>query len=446
MICTRPANRIGLLSRTAMAGALAFGVVLGGTLVAPESAIAAKKPKAPKIKLSKGFIAAAQPAQEAINAVVAGDAASEAAAKAALDAAIAAIASDDDKYTAGSLMLNLGNKAKKAEYQRQAIQMMLESGKADPVAAPQLYAAGGDLAFRAKDYASAERYLLKAVELNPTDASLKVLLGETYIANNKVPQGMTLLKGAIAAAKAGGQAAPESWYRRGLASAYKSNSTNDAAEFGAMMMQDHPTSANVGASVQIVRELANYGAQDNLDLMRLMGRANGFLESRDYVEYIQASDPRRLPGETLDVIAAGIAAGKLNATDVFVSDARTQASGRLAADKASLPGYEAEARKASASETTISGAADTLLSYGNAAAAEELYKLALAKPGVDTPRTLTRLGIAQYDQGKYAEAQATFAKVTGPRMALAKLWSGWSAGKAKPPVPAAAPATAAASQ
>ena len=213
-----------------------------------------------------------------------------------------------------------------------------------------------------------------------------------------------------------------------------------------MLIKDYPTSANAGAAVQIVRELANYGAQDNLDLMRLMGRSNGYLESRDYVEYIQASDPRRLPGETLDVIAAGVAAGKLRAADVFVADAKTQASGRLAADKASLAGYEADARKASATETTISGAADTLLSYGKAAEAEELYKLALAKSGVDTNRALTRLGIAQYDQGKYAEAQASFAKVTGPRMALAKLWAGWAQGKAKPAAPAPAPAAAPASE
>lgn len=437
------ANRLGLISHAALAGALALGVTMGAAIVAPGTALAAK---APKVKLSKGFIAAAQPAQTAINAVVAGDAATESAAKSAIDAAIAAIAGDDDKYTAGSLLLSLGNKSKKAEYQRQGIQMMLESGKADSTTAPQLYSAAGDLAFRAKDYATAERYLLQAVELSPNDPSLKVLLGETYISNNKVAEGMALLRGAITSAAASGQPAPESWYRRGLGSAYKAKSVNDAAQFGAMLIKDYPTSANAGAAVQIVRELANYGAQDNLDLMRLMGRSNGYLESRDYVEYIQASDPRRLPGETLDVIAAGVAAGKLRAADVFVADAKTQASGRLAADKASLAGYEADARKASATETTISGAADTLLSYGKAAEAEELYKLALAKSGVDTNRALTRLGIAQYDQGKYADAQASFAKVTGPRMALAKLWAGWAQGKAKPAAPAPAPAAAPASE
>lgn len=442
MTTTRTANRFGLLSRPALAVALAFGVTIGSAIIAPDTAYAAKEAKAPKLKLSKGFIAAAQPAQAAVNAVVAGDAATEGAAKAAVDAAVAAVSAPDDKYTAGSLLLALGNKAKKAQYQRQGIQMMLDSGKADAAQAPQLYAAAGDLAFRAKDYGAAQQYLQRAIELNNTDPSLKVLLGETYIANNQTAQGMGLLKSAVQESKASGQQVPESWYRRLLGSAYKAKSLDDTGEFGAMLIRDYPTSGNVGAAVQILREVANYGSQETLDLMRLMGRSNGYLEPRDYVEYIQASDPRRLPGETLDVINAGVAAGKLRAADVFVSDAKAQATGRLAADKASIAGYEADARKAAASEMTISGAADTLLSYGRAAQAEDLYKLALAKPGVDANRALTRLGIAQFDQGKYADAQASFAKVTGPRMALARLWSGYAASKANP-VAAAAPAPAA---
>ena len=43
----------------------------------------------------------------------------------------------------------------------------------------------------------------------------------------------------------------------------------------------------------------------------------------------------------------------------------------------------------------------------------------VAVPGV---RCATVLGIAQYDQGKYAEAKANFEKVTGPRQAVARLW------------------------
>ena len=40
------------------------------------------------------------------------------------------------------------------------------------------------------------------------------------------------------------------------------------------------------------------------------------------------------------------------------------------------------------------------------------------------------MGIAQIDTGDYTGAQATFAKITGPRVPLAKLWTIYAAEKA----------------
>ena len=42
---------------------------------------------------------------------------------------------------------------------------------------------------------------------------------------------------------------------------------------------------------------------------------------------------------------------------------------------------------------------------------------------------LIRLGIAQVDQGKYADAQANFAKVTDARAPIAQLWSAYAKNK-----------------
>ena len=68
-------------------------------------------------------------------------------------------------------------------------------------------------------------------------------------------------------------------------------------------------------------------------------------------------------------------------------------------------------------------AGDVYLSLGSWAEAEEMYALALQKGGVDRDRTLTRLGIAQAQQGKKAEAKATFAQVGGARVPVARMWS-----------------------
>ena len=76
-------------------------------------------------------------------------------------------------------------------------------------------------------------------------------------------------------------------------------------------------------------------------------------------------------------------------------------------------------------------AGDAFISYDDPAKAEAFYQIAMTKPGVDMGRVLTRLGIAQADQGKYADAQATFAKVEGVRKPIAQLWLIYVTQKAK---------------
>ena len=98
--------------------------------------------------------------------------------------------------------------------------------------------------------------------------------------------------------------------------------------FGAGLIQAEPTQKNWSLLIEVVQRVANYPSQDELDLMRLMGRTHSYAEKQDYLEYIQAADARRLPGEVLDVIAAGIASGMLSTSDQSVADAKAIAAGR----------------------------------------------------------------------------------------------------------------------
>jgi len=433
-------------------------------------AIAAKKDKGPKLEFSKGFVAVAGPAQTAFqnaakkseveaaraqltSALQSGNEQQIAAARAAMNAALSeelgmldkvfgAIEKDDDRFLAGNLAINLGNVAQDPSIQRRGIKAMIASGKAEPDQLPRFNAVAGQLAYQAGDYAEAHQYLQKAVDAGFTDNNSEVILAEAYMSDNMAPQGLAVLKQAIESRKASGSLAPDSWYRRGLISAYKAGMVDDTANFGAMLIRDYPNPSNIGAAVTILREIGGFNSQETLDLMRLMGRTKSYAEERDYVEYIQAADPRRLPGEVLQVIDAGIAAKKLNPSDTFVSDARTQASDRAKSDRASLASYASDARKPGATIATVTGAADALLSYGEAAQAEELYKAALGKAGADEAQVLTRLGIAQIDQGKYAEAEATLGKVTGKRSSIAKLWAAYAAEQAAAGTSAPAPAPA----
>jgi hypothetical protein len=130
------------------------------------------------------------------------------------------------------------------------------------------------------------------------------------------------------------------------------------------------------------------------------------------------------PGEAVRIAEQGIATGALKPEDTFVKDVLAQARPRAVADKSSLPGLAKEAAAAPTGKVALA-AADTFLSYGDPAKADELYTLALTKGGIDAEkdRVLTRLAIAQIDEAKYTDAKANLAKITGPRAPIAQLWA-----------------------
>lgn len=419
-------SRGTLVSRFGLAVALALGAA-GGMAVTAAPAIAKTKEAAPK--LSKEFQALAGPLQTELGK--AKDQASAAALKPKVEAALAAAQTPDDKFFAGNFAVQAGQAAKDNGMLRAGLEAIIASGKITGVDLGKYNFFLGGILYDAKDYTGARTAFNNAIASGYTENDVQALLAETYFGANDNAQGMTVLSSAIAARKAAGNPAPKEWYVRGLSVAYKAKQYDQAFGFGSALVEAYPSTDNWGDAIGLARTAGRFQAQETLDLMRLMERTGSLRDTSDYAEYLQAADARRAPGEVLKVLEEGLAAGKLQASDVFVSENRTVAQGRLAADKASLPALERDASAASATVATVMAAGDAYLSYGENAKAEGFYKVALAKPGVDADRALTRLGIAQFDQGKFADAQASFAKVNGVRKPIAQLWGIYAAQKAK---------------
>lgn len=346
--------------------------------------------------------------------------------KAAVEQTVAVAANLDDKYLSGQLMLALGSMALDPSTQRRGIQLQLDSGKIGAAEKPKYLMVLGNLAMDQKDYAGARASFQAASEAGAVPGDALISLADAYIKDNQTAAGLKVLQSAVVKSGAG---APEGWMRYGIATAYKAKLPIDAAMFSNELVSMYPTKENWSLAIAVVRDLNGYQGHDQLDLLRLMQRTDSYSEERDYVEYVQAATKRGMPGEALKIIEAGVAAGKLKPSDQFVIDAKKESSGRVGADRASLPTQERDARGPKGTALTITAAADTFLSYDMAAKAEELYGLALAKPGVDATRVYLRLGIAQTDQGKYAEAQASLAKVTDARAPIAQLWSAYAKAK-----------------
>jgi hypothetical protein len=353
---------------------------------------------------------------------------------------VAAATTPLDKLKAGELTRNVGVLKNDTAMQHKGLVMMIDSGAAQPASLGQLQWLAGVTAYQSGDYNGAIKYIKPAYDGGYRDQQgmIDKVLADAYKRTNNSGAALALSTDEIAKAKAAGTKPSETALRTALQAAYDAKQAGPATDLSAQLVEYYPNPESWKSAFQVTRAINSLGAQEDLDIARLMARTGSLSTRGDYLAYIQDADPRRLPGESLKIIDQGVSSGKLSASDA--AEYRSLAQGRVTADRNALPSYEKDARAGSATFASINGAADAFLSYDQPAKAEELYKLALSKASAgDKDRVLTRIGIAQADQGKYAEAQSTFAQITSPaRQPVAKLWTAYVKGKSNPAAPAAA--------
>ena len=341
-----------------------------------------------------------------------------------MQAVEAAAVSPDERLGAGQLAVNLGGYLDDVPMRQRGVKLMLESGRLDAAKVSEFQFYLGNFAYSNKDFATASSALAAAVAAGYTAPEAGELMVDAYSRAGQPAQGLTLLKQAVAAKRAAGQPVPEGWLKRANVIAYNAKLPAESMDWALTQVELYPSNFNWLGSSQLVRRFGNYGPNETIDLFRLMIRSGALdndpkLVGNEYREYIQTADPRRLPGEVIKAIDKGTASGAISGP--FITESRTLANGRMAADKASLPAAAAKAAASSSGLDALS-TGDAYLNYGEAAKAEGLYKMALGKSGIDKDRVLTRMGIAQYDQGNYAGARASFKQVGGARTPLARLW------------------------
>jgi tetratricopeptide (TPR) repeat protein len=416
----RTATR-GFGSALTLAIALAGGAaVVTAATAAPAAAQRGGRNAAPQTQNSEAFVTAYQPVAAIVNA----EGGDLAAAKAQIAGVVAAIQTPDDRNAAGNLILTLGNKLKDTQLQRQGLELMVASGKVDPAQLGQFQFFIGSLAYDAKDWPVARAALQAAVAAGYTETDPRPMIAETYFGDNQAAQGLDFLKGLVEENVAAGRPVPEAWLVRGLQVAYNAKLTDKATEWSALLVAHAPNQTNWQRSLQVVGSVNQLDAQARLDLLRLMLVTSSMTDRREYEDYVEAADPRIMANEVDRVLAAGVQAGVWSSGDAYYTEIKQIVDARAPQDRRDAPGLATEARGA-ANGTAAQNAGDVFLSLGSWAEAEEMYALALQKGGVDRDRTLTRLGIAQAQQGKKAEAKATFAQVSGARAPVARMWSAY---------------------
>lgn len=407
-----PVSRPRFAARAALAIALASGLALGA---APAPAFA--KEAAKEAGNSKAFAAAYQPFMAAVNNA-AGD---PAVAKAMIPGVAAAVQNDADKYTLGTALIAFGSKLKDTALQKQGIELALASGKTPAEQAGLFHFFLGQMNYDAKNYAEARAQYQAAVQAGYTQNDARPAIAETYFGSGQAAEGLKYLSEIIAQEQAAGRKVPSTWLLRGLQIAYQAKLAPQATEFSTMLVHSEPTAKNWLAALQVERALNPLDPQGQLDLLRLMRATGSLKERRDYAEYVEAADPRRMAGEVLAVLDEGVKAGAFTTSDAIYTENKASATPRLATDRKDAPALAADAKTA-ANGVTAQGAGDAFYSLGDYAQAAAMYQLALDKGAKDRDLVLTRLGIAQVQQGQLEQAKAAFQQVSGARTPVAKMW------------------------
>ena len=406
----RPFNR---LMTSAALGAIALAVPAVSATAAQKKD---EQATAPKRNLSKEFVAALQPYEKALAAK------DYATASAAVTAARAVAKTPDEKYIADRVALNIATDQKDEAAQTVAMNGILASGAAPQNEVALFNSALASRAFNAKDTTNAMRYAAAARAAGSTNPDLALIEAQSYANLNDYPKAIAAFEKIIAARKAAGETVDQSFYARNAQLAQKAGDQALLDKSLLAWVTAYPSSKTWHDVLINSMAAGKYPSDVQLDYLRLMRAAQALNTAEEYRSYAQLASYDNLNGEVIAVVDAGTGAGVLQPGDT--AEVYGQAKSKSAEDQASLKREIASASSKTAAKP-VTAAADALAGYGDYANAISLYKIAADKPGADANELNLKLGVAQAMSSQYADAKASFAKVTGPRQVLATYWTVW---------------------
>ncbi|KLE35493.1 tetratricopeptide repeat protein [Aurantiacibacter luteus] len=413
-------------TRLALASMLLGGFAMTATAVLPETAFAqnrrqrAQQAEQPQGETnSQAFAAAYQP----VAAMVQPSTANYEGARAAIPGLVAAIQNDADRDLAGNLILNIGSHFNDRQLQLQGLTMRLQAGRVgEQTGLFNWYA--GNISYELDNYADARRYLQAALDAGyvPDEGDATLLIANTYVEEGAEQQGVDYLLQRIAANTAAGQAVPEAWLLNALQLSYDNELAEQALNVGEMVVLSYPSERNLTNSMQIVSQLYDFTPQARVDLYRLMLAAGVLRERQDISRYIDDLDARVRGNEVQRALALGLSNGVYTASDTYYTDVKAAADVRAAADRNGIAAIVREGENGDGLDAINAG--DILYSTEDYTRAAAMYQRALDR-GYDSNVALTRLGMVQALGGDNAAALATFARITGERQPIARMWTAW---------------------
>ena len=417
------------------AAAIALGAGLfAGAADHPAAAREKKEDKAPAQKFSPGVIKAFGPGKPGEKAAIQNEIEAKnwpAATARLVEADAVPNRTGDDNYNIGIFKVQIAQGSGNNALLKEGIAQVEASGKATPELHNQFVRVQAGLAIQANDYATAQKFYEEMAAANPNDPSTLSDLAKIYLRAKQTQKADEALAKAIAASVAKSGKADEELYALRLQLAFDSKMLPEVLPRALTLVRAYPSAKNWDAAIYALRANQKMDEQLDIDTYRLQRATGSMTGEGQWLDYAQTAQMRGLPAESRAVLAEGVAKKIVDPKKPnYLELARGAGAAKIAADRASLPASEKQAR-AAANGKIANGTADGYFGQGEFAKAAELYRVALAKGGVDVARVNTRLGIALGQTGDKAGAEAAFKAVSGePRATLAQYWLIWLAQKA----------------
>jgi hypothetical protein len=415
---------------------LALFAALGALTVSPTYAADAEKPKKEKkgakekapapIKraYSKEFTAAYGPAGKLLQKK------DNAGAKAMWPQIKASIMNDDDRYEAGLFAYNVGRDTTDTALQNEGLDLMIASPATPADLRKSAAMQRGQMAYNAKQYDVAEKFLRQAYDAGHRGNNVELLLSNSFVLRGNHAEALNWIQKGIDNTRATGGVPDKQWFAQAMSYAGKTKDKAKISYWGKELIKADPRGATYHDTLfNFLFVNQAFDNHETLDVFRLARKTGAIVQEREYVQFLDSLNPALYPAEALAIIAEGTASGKIPKNDQFFNEKTQLANSSLVQLKQS---WDQDEKSALANAKGFSALlfGENMLGFGEYARAQKLLEAALAKGGIidrdgkdQTDRARTRLGIAKVMQGNFAGAKTDFEAITHPaRKSIAEYW------------------------
>ncbi len=304
---------------------------------------------------------------------------------------------------------------------------MINSGQMDPAAVDEKTKLVAQLFFQAKEYKKAIEWTKKWLDKHPGNEEMTAQLAYSQFLIEDFKSAGATIGPLLNSIEKGGRTPKEEYINLMLSANFNQDNKDGIAEALKKMVRYYPKPRYWENLLDIYRR-KNNSERVTLGFYRLMNEVGILKDKGDYMEMAQLGIEAGVPGESQQIVEAGIANGTLKSTDKteqgrydrLLAAARKQS----ASDKASLSQQQKDAEKASSGQADV-GVGQAFMSYGQLDEAIAALERGIKKGGVtDTDEAQMSLGIAYFKKGQKDQARQAFKAVKGESKwsDLADLW------------------------